>query len=107
MKGKQRHADSADHLAAYSLITGFTLSGIGRWRSHWRLRQSVRSARQPCATGITFVIASIVGRNMSDQPRPGRSVGVVGLCIVGLLIADGGFRRPVAIFHPGFGRNSF
>jgi FtsH-binding integral membrane protein len=57
------------------------------------------------ATGITFVIASVVGRRMSDSV--GQALGAaVGLGIVGLLIAMV-IQLVGSIFVPGFGGNSF
>ena len=57
------------------------------------------------ATGITFVIASIVGRRMSDSVGQALS-GVVGLGLVGLILAMvvqfvGGIFAP-AMFHDSF-----
>ncbi|MCP9857626.1 MULTISPECIES: Bax inhibitor-1 family protein [unclassified Cyanobium] len=72
-------------LATYSLITGFTLSGIVNYAI-----QSTGSVgavgTAALATGITFVIASFFGRRMSDNVGQALS-GVVGLGIIGLLIA--------------------
>jgi FtsH-binding integral membrane protein len=90
-------------LAAYSLITGFTLSGIVALAIGTAGIGAIGTAA--LATGITFVIASVVGRNMSDSLGQALS-GVVGLGILGLLIAMvvqivGG------IFVPGFGGNGF
>ena len=91
-------------LTAYSLITGFTLSGI----VFYALKTPAgvgAVGTAVLATGITFVIASFFGRRMSDNVGQTLS-GVVGLGIVGLLIAMvvqivGG------IFIPGFGGNGF
>ena len=91
-------------LTAYSLITGFTLSGI----VFYALKTPAgvgAVGTAVLATGITFVIASFFGRRMSDNVGQALS-GVVGLGIVGLLIAMvvqivGG------IFIPGFGGNGF
>ncbi len=101
MKGN--NATALPILAAYSLITGFTLSGIVALAIGTAGIGAIGTAA--LATGITFVIASIVGRNMSDSLGQALS-GVVGLGIVGLLIAMvvqivGG------IFVPGFGGNGF
>ena len=68
-------------LTGFSLLTGFTLSGI-----------------VALATGITFVIASYTGQRMSDSVGQALS-GVVGLGLIGLLIAMfvqliGGFFAP-------------
>ena len=91
-------------LTAYSLITGFTLSGI----VFYALKTPAgvgAVGTAVLATGITFVIASFFGRRMSDNVGQALS-GVVGLGIVGLLIAMvvqivGG------IFIPGFGGDGF
>ncbi|KZR67956.1 Bax inhibitor-1 family protein [Prochlorococcus sp. MIT 1303] len=57
------------------------------------------------ATGITFVIASIAGRRMSDSI--GQALGaVVGLGLVGLIIAMV-VQLVGAIFVPGFGGGGF
>lgn len=86
-------------LTAYSLLTGFTLSGIVAMAIGTAGIGAIGTAA--LATGITFVIASVVGRRMSDSVGQALS-GVVGLGILGLLIAMvvqivGG------IFVPGFG----
>ena len=81
-------------MAAYSLITGFTLSGLVRQAM---LMGGLANPQDPYAgifpvavaafaTGITFVAASVMGRRMSDSVGQALS-GVVGLGIVGLLIA--------------------
>ena len=81
-------------LSIYSLTTGFTLSGLVSYAI------TVAGAANPAnpyagasavgtaalATGITFVIASIVGRRMSDSVGQALA-GVVGLGMVGLIIA--------------------
>ena len=91
---KGNNATALPLLAFYSLLTGFTLSGavagIG----------AVGIAA--LATGITFVIASIVGRRMSDSVGQALS-GVVGLGLIGLILAMvvqfiGGIFAP-AMFH--------
>ncbi|MEI6830555.1 MAG: Bax inhibitor-1 family protein [Synechococcaceae cyanobacterium ELA445] len=86
-------------LTLYSLLTGFTLSGIVSYALNVAGIGAIGTAT--FATGITFVIASVVGRRMSDSVGQALS-GVVGLGIIGLLIAMvvqivGG------IFIPGFG----
>jgi FtsH-binding integral membrane protein len=86
-------------LTAYSLITGFTLSGIVNYATAVAGIGAVGTA--VLATGITFVAASVMGRRMSDSVGQALS-GVVGLGILGLVIAMlvqvvGG------IFVPGFG----
>ncbi len=90
-------------LAIYSLITGFTLSGIVAMAIGTAGIGAIGTAA--LATGITFVVASMVGQRMSDNL--GQALGgVVGLGILGLIIAMvvqivGG------IFIPGFGGNGF
>ena len=71
-------------LTAYSLITGFTLSGIVDYAADVAGIGAVGVA--VLATGITFVAASVMGRRMSDSVGQALS-GVVGLGIIGLLIA--------------------
>ncbi len=71
-------------LAAYSLITGFTLSGLVSYATDVAGIGAVGTAA--LATGVTFVIASVTGRRMSDNVGQALT-GVVGLGIVGLLIA--------------------
>ena len=89
-------------MAAYSLITGFTLSGI--------VLQAIGTAgigaigTAALATGITFVAASVMGRRMSDNVGQALA-GVVGLGILGLIVAMlvqivGGFFAP-GLFHAG------
>ncbi|MCT0223813.1 Bax inhibitor-1 family protein [Synechococcus sp. CS-1328] len=71
-------------LAAYSLITGFTLSGIVGYAVASAGIGAVGTAA--LATGITFVVASVLGRRMSDSI--GQALGaVVGLGLLGLIIA--------------------
>ncbi len=86
-------------LALYSLITGFTLSGLVAVAIGVAGIGGVGTAA--LATGATFLIASVFGRRMSDSV--GQALGqVVVLGIIGLLIAMviqiiGG------LFLPGFG----
>jgi FtsH-binding integral membrane protein len=90
-------------LATYSLITGFTLSGLVAMAIGTAGIGAVGTAA--LATGITFVIASVVGRRMSDSV--GKALGAaLGLGIVGLLIAMV-IQLVGSIFVPGFGGNSF
>ena len=102
---KANNATALPLLAVYSLLTGFTLSGLVA------MALSVAAgvggvAIAALATGITFVIASIVGRRMSDSV--GQSLtAVVGLGIVGLLIAMvvqliGGIFAPGMFMGGGF-----
>jgi uncharacterized protein len=71
-------------LAAYSLITGFTLSGIVSYAVVAAGVGAVGTAA--LATGITFVAASVMGRRMSDNVGQALS-GAVGLGILGLIVA--------------------
>jgi len=57
------------------------------------------------ATGLTFVVASVAGRRMSDSVGQALS-GVVGLGIVGLLIAMV-VQLVGSLFVPGFGGGGF
>ena len=63
-------------LTAYSLLTGFTLSGIVALAIGTAGIGSIGIAA--LATGITFVAASVMGRRMSDSVGQALS-GVVGL----------------------------
>ncbi|MCP9916992.1 Bax inhibitor-1 family protein [Cyanobium sp. ATX 6F1] len=97
MKGNS--ATALPLLTLYSLLTGFTLSGIVALAIGTAGIGAIGVAA--LATGITFVIASFLGRRMSDSVGQSLSA-VVGLGILGLLIAMvvqvvGG------IFVPGFG----
>ena len=83
-------------LTAFSLLTGFTLSGI----------VAIAIGTAAFATGITFVIASSVGRKMSDSVGQALS-GAVGLGLIGLIIAMvvqliGGFFAPGMFGGSGF-----
>jgi hypothetical protein len=71
-------------LTAYSLITGFTLSGIVSYAVAAAGIGAVGTAA--LATGFTFVLASFFGRRMSDNVGQALT-GVVGLGILGLVIA--------------------
>ena len=89
-------------LTAYSLLTGFTLSGIVALAIGTAGIGSIGVAA--LATGITFVAASVMGRRMSDSVGQALS-GVVGLGILGLVIAMvvqivGGIFAP-GMFHGG------
>jgi FtsH-binding integral membrane protein len=101
MKGN--NATALPILTAYSLITGFTLSGIVAMAIGTAGIGAIGTAA--LATGITFVIASMVGRNMSDNLGQALS-GVVGLGILGLLIAMV-VQIVGSIFVPGFGGSGF
>ena len=90
-------------LTAYSLLTGFTLSGLVAMAIGTAGIGAIGTAA--LATGITFVAASVMGRRMSDSVGQALS-GAVGLGILGLVIAMlvqivGG------LFVPGFGSGGF
>ena len=91
-------------LAGFSLLTGFTLSGIVAIAIGTVGIGSVGTAA--LATGITFVIASYAGRRMSDSVGQALS-GVVGLGLIGLIIAMV-IQLIGGLFVPGmFGGSSF
>ena len=102
---KANNATALPLLAVYSLLTGFTLSGLVAIALSGAAGVG-GVAIAALATGITFVIASIVGRRMSDSV--GQSLtAVVGLGIVGLLIAMvvqliGGIFAPGMFMGGGF-----
>ena len=81
---KGNNATALPLLSIYSLITGFTLSGLVALAGAVAGVGAVGTAA--LATGITFVIASIVGRRMSDSVGQALS-GVVGLGLIGLILA--------------------
>jgi FtsH-binding integral membrane protein len=89
-------------LATYSLVTGFTLSGL--------VSVAIGSigigaiATAALATGITFVIASMVGSRMSDSIGQALTA-VVGLGMLGLILAIV-IQLVASIFIPGFGGSS-
>merc|ERR1712178_69318 len=90
------NANGLPLLTGFSLLTGFTLSGIVALAIGTIGIGSVGTAA--LATGITFVIASYTGQRMSDSVGQALS-GVVGLGLIGLLIAMfvqliGGFFAP-------------
>ena len=90
-------------LALYSLITGFTLSGLVALAISTAGIGGVGTAA--LATGATFLIASVYGRRMSDSV--GQALGqVVGLGIIGLLIAMV-IQLLGGLFVPGFGGGGF
>ena len=102
MKGN--NATALPILTLYSLLTGFTLSGIVAMAIGTAGIGSIGTAA--LATGITFVAASVVGRRMSDSIGQALS-GVVGLGIIGLLIAMvvqivGGIFAPATFHGTGF-----
>ena len=102
---KANNATALPLLAVYSLLTGFTLSGLVAMALSGAAGVG-GVAIAALATGITFVIASIVGRRMSDSV--GQSLtAVVSLGIVGLLIAMvvqliGGIFAPGMFMGGGF-----
>jgi len=81
---KANNSTALPLLATFSLLTGFTLTGL--------ILQAVAVAGAASigiaalATGITFVLASIFGRRMSESVGQALSA-VVGLGMFGLLIA--------------------
>ena len=90
-------------LALYSLITGFTLSGLVALALSAAGIRGVGTAA--LATGATFLIASVYGRRMSDSV--GQALGqVVGLGIIGLLIAMV-IQLVGGLFLPGFDGTGF
>jgi hypothetical protein len=86
----QNVANKADNttalplLAAYSLLTGFTLSGLVSYALTSAGVGAVGTAA--LATGITFIAASVMGRRMSDNVGQALT-GAVGLGILGLIVA--------------------
>ncbi|MEB3332028.1 MAG: Bax inhibitor-1 family protein [Synechococcaceae cyanobacterium] len=90
-------------LAAYSLITGFTLSGLVSYATAVAGVGAIGTA--VLATGITFVAASFMGRRMSDNVGQALT-GVVGLGLLGLIIAMV-VQIVGSIFVPGFGTGAF
>ncbi|MYI87227.1 MAG: hypothetical protein F4074_01250 [Synechococcus sp. SB0672_bin_10] len=90
-------------LTLYSLLTGFTLSGLVALAISTAGIGGVGTAA--LATGATFLIASVYGRRMSDSV--GQALGqVVGLGIIGLLIAMV-IQLVGGLFLPGFGGSGF
>jgi len=98
-------------LASYSLLTGFTLSGIISYAAIAIGPGSIATAA--LATGITFIIASYTGQRMSDNVGQALS-GVVGLGMIGLIIAmviqiigsvftGGGMPQGLELLIAGFG----
>ena len=81
---KANNSTALPLLSAYSVITGFTLSGIVAIAIGSAGMGAVGTAA--LATGITFAVASVVGRRMSDSVGQALS-GVVGLGLIGLLVA--------------------
>ena len=99
---KGNNATALPLLATFSLLTGFTLTGLVVQAIAVAGAASIGTAA--VATGLTFVIASIMGRRMSDSV--GQALGgVVTLGIIGLVIAMvvqliGGIFAP-QMFHGG------
>jgi FtsH-binding integral membrane protein len=81
---KGDNATALPLLAAYSLLTGFTLSGIVSYAIASAGIGAVGTAA--LATGLTFIAASVIGRRMSDSVGQALA-GAVGLGIVGLIVA--------------------
>jgi len=91
-------------LTGFSLLTGFTLSGIVGLAIQVAGMGAIGTA--VFATGITFVIASSVGRKMSDNVGQALQ-GAVGLGLLGLIIAMV-FQFVGGLFAPGmFGGSGF
>ena len=90
-------------LATYSLLTGFTLSGIVAYAAFSIGVGSIATAA--LATGITFVIASYTGQRMSDNVGQALQ-GVVGLGLLGLIIAMV-VQFIGSLFSPAFGGSGF
>ncbi|QEY31938.1 hypothetical protein EVJ50_06470 [Synechococcus sp. RSCCF101] len=91
-------------LSAYSLITGFTLSGLVAYAIGVAGIGAIGTAA--LATGLTFVVASFAGRRMSDSVGQSLSA-VVGLGLIGLIIAMV-VQLIGSFFAPGmFGGNGF
>ena len=81
---KGNNATALPLLATFSLLTGFTLTGLVLQAVAVAGAASIGIAA--LATGVTFAIASVFGRRMSDSV--GQSLqGVVGLGLIGLIIA--------------------
>jgi uncharacterized protein len=98
MKGN--NATALPILTLYSLLTGFTLSGIVAMAIGTAGIGSIGTAA--LATGITFVAASVVGRRMSDSIGQALS-GVVGQ-IVGGIFAPATFHGTgLELLIAGFG----
>jgi len=90
-------------LALYSILTGFTLSGLVALALSTAGLSGVVTAA--LATGATVCIASVYGRRMSDSLGQALSQ-VVGLGIIGLLIAMV-VQLVGGVFLPGFGGTGF
>lgn len=86
-------------LATYSLLTGFTLSGLVAMAIGTVGIGAIATAA--LATGVTFAVASVVGTRMSDSV--GQSLtAAIGLGILGLLLAMV-IQLVGSLFIPGFG----
>lgn len=91
-------------LSTYSLITGFTLSGLVAYAIGAAGIGAIGTAA--LAAGLTFVVASFAGRRMSDSVGQSLSA-VVGLGLIGLIIAMV-VQLVGSFFAPGmFGGNGF
>ena len=90
-------------LATYSLLTGFTLSGIIAYAAITIGVGSIATAA--LATGITFLIASYTGQRMSDNVGQSLSkavyLGLIGLVIAMVIQIIG------SLFSPAFGTGGF
>jgi uncharacterized protein len=87
---KGNNSSALPLLTAYSLLTGFTLSGLVAMAIGTAGIGAIGTAA--LATGITFVAASVMGRRMSD------SVGQALSGAVGLGFGGGGFELLIAGF---------
>jgi FtsH-binding integral membrane protein len=81
---KGDNATALPLLTAYSLLTGFVLSGLVGTALVTTGIGAVGGAA--LATGITFIAASAMGRRMSDNVGQALA-GAVGLGVLGLLVA--------------------
>ena len=71
-------------MATFSLLTGFTLTGLVVQAIAVAGAASIGIAA--LATGLTFAVASVFGRRMSDSVGQALT-GVVGLGLIGLILA--------------------
>ncbi len=96
---KGNNATALPLLATFSLLTGFTLSGLVRLAIGTVGISAIATAA--LATGIIFVVASIVGRRMSESLGQALTAAV-GLGLIGLVLAMV-VQLVGSIFVPGFG----
>jgi uncharacterized protein len=109
---KGNKATALPLLTVYSLLTGYTLSGLvyAALRSEGVGLKGVMASAIAC--GITFIVARSIGSNMSDQNGQALtktvSIGLIAIlvvCLVQLLFALMGFGTPswLEIGISGFG----